>query len=239
MAELEERLERAFTNYDIAIKDRVSIMRFLDLIKLKDEETYKHSIRCGIMASLIGEFMHLDPKALFFTGALHDVGKALIPPKILKKRAGFDEKDYEVMKQHPQFTYDLLSGIHDFSANVGVRHHRFQENRYPITLPNPDVGFSDRTLTIIDFYARLIALADFYIALDRDNDKFSSTSEPMNEDKKRRIILERNLDLKYLINSLYNAGIFGEQRREKIIRPINNNEIDDIKEYFMRFRIQK
>ncbi|PIZ05396.1 MAG: hypothetical protein COY57_07540, partial [Flavobacteriales bacterium CG_4_10_14_0_8_um_filter_32_5] len=87
---------------EISGEHEESVKNYLNVLKAKDEATYEHSIRVGLLASRIGRHMHLDEKALFFAGTLHDIGKTLIDPETLQKTEGFDDKDMAEMKKHPE-----------------------------------------------------------------------------------------------------------------------------------------
>ena len=42
---------------------------------------------------------------------LHDIGKIAIPDSILLKAGPLDEREWDVMRQHPQYAYNLLYPI--------------------------------------------------------------------------------------------------------------------------------
>jgi HD-GYP domain-containing protein (c-di-GMP phosphodiesterase class II) len=71
MLTLEQELEASLDRFKVKEQDKESIKNHLSLLKAKDNATYEHSIRVGILAGKIGEYMHLDPKALLFAGTLH------------------------------------------------------------------------------------------------------------------------------------------------------------------------
>jgi len=210
MATLEERLEGAFTELEISKENQDSVKAYLEILKLKDKETYEHSIRVGLLALRIARHTHHDPKALFFAGVLHDVGKALIPPEVLKKKEGFNNQDMETMKKHPLYSYYLLNGVHDFSAQIAIRHHKNQEKGYPQNLPKPEKPFSHNTILMINYYSRIISLVDFYDAMNfRNNEKFGK--KKLSPEEAKAILLMNNRDQKHLIQDLYANGIFGEE----------------------------
>lgn len=210
MVTLEEQLEGAFVELDIAQKHRNSVKVYLDVLRAKDTATYEHCIRVGLLTARMARHMHLDAKALFFAGTLHDIGKTLIEPELLQKTEGFDEKDMGQMKKHPEYSYKLLRGVHEFSAEIVLRHHRFQKDGYPRRLPKQKVGFSKNTLLMIDFFARMLSLADFYDAISlRVNDKFGEKRK-LDEPEIKSIMLMKNHDQRRLIEDLYVNGIFGE-----------------------------
>lgn len=213
MATLEEMLGNAYIELGVSEQNKGSINAFLAVIKQKDVATYEHSVRVGLLSKMIAQHMHLDQNALFYAGTLHDVGKALIEPEILKKTEKFDERDMEQMRKHVEYSYQLLRGVHEFSAEIALRHHLFQEKGYPKKLPKPKVAYSGNTQLMINFYARLLSLADFYDALTtRDNDKHGEKRQ-IGAKEAKQIMLGKNKDQRYLIEGLYKAGIFGQQQQ--------------------------
>ena len=206
---LEDQINASFHDLQVAEAHRASVWNFLGVLREKDQPTYEHSIRVGLLGSRIATRMLLDPKALLFPGTLHDFGKTLVPREILQKTEGFTEQDMRKMRKHPMYGYLILREIHPFSAEVLLRHHRHQENGYPKKLPKPLVKFSDNTLLMIDFYSRLLALSDFYDALTtRANEKFGGRKN-LDENEAKSILLAKNPDLKYTIGQLYKNGILG------------------------------
>lgn len=206
---LEDQINASFHDLQVAEAHRASVWNFLGVLREKDQPTYEHSLRVGLLGSRIATRMLLDPKALLFPGTLHDFGKTLVPREILQKTEGFTEQDMRKMRKHPMYGYLILREIHPFSAEVLLRHHRHQENGYPKKLPKPLVKFSDNTLLMIDFYSRLLALSDFYDALTtRANEKFGGRKN-LDENEAKSILLAKNPDLKYTIGQLYKNGILG------------------------------
>ena len=151
MASLEEMLGSTYEELGVSEQNKGSINAFLAIIKLKDIPTYEHNVRVGLLSKRIAQHMHLDPNALFYAGTLHDVGKALIPPETLKKTEGFDANDMALMKKHVEYSYQLLRGVHEFSAEIALRHHYFQEKGYPKKLPKPKVAYSGNTQLMINY----------------------------------------------------------------------------------------
>ena len=90
---------------------------------------------------------HLNIKALFYAGALHDIGKALTDPNVLKKIDGFTVQDMKEMKKHVEYSYRLLRGFYEYTAEIVRLHHYFQENGYGVRMPASKIPFSKNTKT--------------------------------------------------------------------------------------------
>ena len=213
--ELEQELESRFEELGIKSEHRESVLDYLAVLKRRDVESYNHCLRVAVLGTRIARHMHLDEKVLLFSGVLHDIGKSLLEPELLRKTEGFNERDMREMKKHPLYSYYLLRGIHEFSAEVILRHHEWQENSYPKKLPSSRINFSKNSKLMIDFYARILSLADFYDAItSRVNDKFGEKRK-LSEEEAKAIMLMKNSDQRLLIEDLYLAGIFGNYQ-EKI-----------------------
>lgn len=210
METLDQKLEEYFMDLEISEDQQDSLRLYLGLLKNKDIPTWEHSIRVGLKGVEVAEFTHImDPRALFYSGLLHDVGKCLTDDSSLKKTEGFDEKDMQEIKKHPLDGYRLLKGIHDFAARVLLYHHYFSGEGYPKRIPPTDIDFSKGTEVNILFYARVLSLIDFYDAMmNRENSKFGDTPKKMSREKGKKIILEANSDQSYLLNQLYDAKLF-------------------------------
>ena len=207
---IDSLLDKAFDDLEIDEKNRTSVKAYLQIVRNRDEETYEHSVRVALKGMEVAELLELDPKALFYAGCLHDVGKAETDPDSLKKKKGFNDKDKKELKKHPLAGYRMLRGIHDFSAEILKSHHVYQKDGYPKNMPKSKVEFSKGTEVMIAYYSRLLGLIDFYDAMShRKNDKFSPGKPRLpTKEEGKKILLDANKDQERLINSLYDKGIF-------------------------------
>lgn len=128
------------------------------------DATYLHSMNVGVVAALLGKWLgwsKQDQKLLNLCGIFHDTGKLLIPAHIIKKPGRLTDDEYEIMKKHPLYGYNLLkeAGVDEVIARAALMHHeRCDGKGYPI-------GYkSDK----IDKYSKVIAIADVYEAMTAD-----------------------------------------------------------------------
>lgn len=92
---------------------------------------------------------------------LHDVGKIAIPDRILLKPGPLTEEEWAVMKLHPVYAYEWLSGIPFLKKALEVpyaHHERWDGSGYPRGLKGLEIPLS----------ARIFAVADVYDALTSD-----------------------------------------------------------------------
>lgn len=174
-------------------------------LREKNEHTYRHylhMLRVGLLAREIGKFMHHEEKPLLFAGALHDLGKAQSPTEVLGKTCGWHGGDAARMRPHVMDGYRVLRGRFDFTAEIIVLHHRFQMNGYPKKLPFPLHTYDEATKLLIMEYGRILAIADYYDALHREDKGISLNAESV-----RERMFEGNKDRTKLIEALYKEGI--------------------------------
>ena len=137
------------------------LLSLLNIMKERDDVIFHHSINVALLASMLGNMIHMDEKDLntLKVGAiLHDVGKLAIPQKILSNANKLNEKDFAVVQTHPNKGFDLLSkqDVPAVIKNIALQHHeRCDGSGYPNGLTSKD----------IDKYAKIIAIVDCYEAM--------------------------------------------------------------------------
>lgn len=145
-----------------AITESDAVAIDISQLKTSDEYTFKHSVDVASLAMIIGKKYGLSPAQVSdigVAGLLHDVGKSKIPNDILNKPAKLSDEEFDLMKNHSLYGYQILSDSHSFSQDIlaGVlQHHEKMNGRgYPMNV------HGDR----IHRYARIISVADVFDAL--------------------------------------------------------------------------
>jgi putative nucleotidyltransferase with HDIG domain len=204
---LEIQLSQAFEELKVKSQDETDIRNFLELIKQKDSYTHGHSIRVALLAVKIGEFVGIDRRPLLFAGLLHDLGKLNIPDELLKKTSKWTDEELQTIRQHVIDGYEMIKGRFGFTAEVILLHHEFQEHEYPEELPLYLHNYSPETQALIFKCARVLALADVYDALHREDSKFGE-KRIFSGAEVRDEMSKSNPDQRDLIENLYKEGIF-------------------------------
>jgi len=126
-----------------------------------DEYLQRHSINVSLLNGLIGQWMGLSKDSidrLVLIGLLHDCGKTQIPPSILNKPGKLSGIEYEVMKMHPLYSYDLLS---DFSESIryaaSSHHERLNGTGYPRRLSDEEITQESRISAVSDIYDAMVS----------------------------------------------------------------------------------
>ncbi len=183
------------------------LVRYLKLLDLKDKETRDHSARVALLAKDIAEHVGLDPRIAFTAGYFHDLGKAGISDETLKRKTGWSDFDRKEMDKHTIFSYELVKHLSSILAEIIVRHHSFQERKSPEKLPAYLHDYDDDVKRKIDQAGRVLALADFYDAAHRMNDRSGGMGANVGEEIKKKM-LRMNKDQEALIEELYEKGVF-------------------------------
>jgi len=208
MTSSEQVLNDAFESEGIAQNHRDDIKVYLQILKNRDQKTYEHSIRVGVLASKIAIYAAqpgISAKMLLWAGLLHDIGKALVPPAVLTKTSNFTKEDFAAMEPHVQYGWDMLNNVHDWTAHIIVRHHQFGPNPYPAELPPLPDYLSDKA-EMIQTASRLLAMADYYDAMmHRNNDK--NGTKPLKPKQRREIYMKDNTDMRWLAELLESMGV--------------------------------
>ncbi len=131
-------------------------------IKKKDNYTYNHSLSVAVWSAIIGRHLGLDKdtlKALALGGSLIDVGKLNIDDALLSKPQRLTENEFNEIKQHVQYSMDLVNREGRASPLImqiiATHHERHDGSGYP-------EGLSGRAIPLL---GRIVSLADSYDAM--------------------------------------------------------------------------
>ncbi|GAA0355957.1 HD-GYP domain-containing protein [Bacillus horti] len=150
-----------------------------------NEHTYRHTIGVGVLSTLIGKWIRLPQKDLAhltMAATLHDIGKSKIPDEILNKPGRLTNDEYELVKKHTIFGYELIKntvGATHRMALTALQHHEREDGGgYPFRLKSNK----------IDFFSKVVAVADIFHAMsseraDREAIPFYQVIDQMSEDK--------------------------------------------------------
>ena len=156
LSEIESVLEKS--------RNPLHLLEMMQCMRGYDDLTYTHSINVALISNVIGTWMNLghdDIETLMIAGMLHDIGKLRIPPEIIQKPGRLTDEEYEIVKKHPQYGYDILStkNLNPKIKLVALQHHeRYDGKGYPYGLKGNE----------IDLFSGIVAIADVYDAMTAD-----------------------------------------------------------------------
>ncbi|MDO8283863.1 MAG: response regulator [Rhodoferax sp.] len=148
---------------EILARERETVFRLCKAAEYRDPETGAHILRMAHYSQLIARGLGLsitDQDLLLEAAPMHDIGKVGIADKILLKPGRLDADEFEVMKQHAIYGYELLHGsssrVLQAGAEIARGHHeKFDGSGYPGGIAGSD----------IPIFSRIVAVADVFDAL--------------------------------------------------------------------------
>jgi len=148
---------------EIVARERETVVRLCRAAEYRDPETGAHIIRMAHFSQLIARELGMsvaEQELLLESAPLHDIGKVGIADKILLKPGRLDFDEFEIMKQHAIYGYELLQGsssrVLQAGAEIARGHHeKFDGSGYPLGLSGSD----------IPIFSRIVAVADVFDAL--------------------------------------------------------------------------
>jgi putative nucleotidyltransferase with HDIG domain len=126
-----------------------------------DGETRQHSDTVVEVARKTGASMGLEPVELLeleLAALLHDVGKLRVPREILRKAGPLSESEESLMRNHPAWGAELVSGVPGLQAiALIVRHHheRVDGTGYPSRLSGVRIPVASRIMAVCDAYGAM------------------------------------------------------------------------------------
>jgi PAS domain S-box-containing protein len=151
-------------NQDLSEAYENTIVGWVMALDLRDHETEGHTQRVTEMTVRLARSLGCTDEEIVHIrrGAqLHDIGKMGIPDEILLKPGPLTEQEWEIMRRHPQYAYQMLSPIGYLNQALIIpyyHHERWDGSGYPQGLKGEE----------IPLFARLFAVVDVWDALSSD-----------------------------------------------------------------------
>lgn len=151
------------------MRKMVDIQPFRDILLIMAihlDDPYKflihHSVNVAIFSLKMGANLGLNKDQqlrIVMAALLHDVGTALIPEKIIHKKDRLNQQEFQIFRERPKYSYDILASFgdkHAYLAECALQvYERIDGSGYPQGLKGDE----------IHEYAQIIGLVDIYEAL--------------------------------------------------------------------------
>jgi len=139
------------------------ITSIIKIMEMYDLYTKGHSENVAEIASAIAKEMNLSKKTIkntYWSGLVHDIGKLLIPIKILNKKDKLTDKEFELIKEHPVLgsraleSFNLLKPI---ARYVKYHHERWDGRGYPEGLRENEIPLISQILSVADAWDAMLS----------------------------------------------------------------------------------
>ena len=165
-AQLEQRVEHRTReviglNADLTSAYDATIEGWSRALDLRDRETEGHCRRVTDLTLALAQAMGLPSADLvqIRRGALlHDIGKMGIPDAILLKPGPLDDREWEIMRRHPVYAYEMLSPIEFLRPALAIpycHHEKWDGTGYPHGLCGEEIPLSARLFAVVDVWDAL------------------------------------------------------------------------------------
>ncbi|MGG1664627.1 HD-GYP domain-containing protein [Brevibacillus sp. NRS-1366] len=130
-----------------------------------DSYAYEHAVAVGIISYMIAKWIKVPEKEwmqVALAGTLLDIGKTKIDRRVLQKPGKLTAEEFEEMKKHTVYGYQIIKSSHGLSEGVALaalqHHEREDGSGYPLGL----LGSK------LHLYSKITAVADVYHAMCSD-----------------------------------------------------------------------
>lgn len=132
-----------------------ALLRTLDL---RDEMTARHSASVARFARAIAQRAGMsrgEEELVHIAALLHDIGKFILPDRILKADEPLTEDDWMLIRRHPQQGARVVSAMDGYGpvAEIILAHHeRIDGKGYPRGLTGDEIPEAARIISVADTY---------------------------------------------------------------------------------------
>lgn len=156
-----ETLRRQMPEQEIVLTEKDGILLFhmiAQIIDYKSNFTKEHTTQIANKAWYLSNYYGYDKKVrseVYQAAALHDIGKLFIPVFILEKPGKLNDEEFQIIKSHAAYTWDVLRSIRGFeqiAVWASDHHEKLDGSGYPFGKTGAELDFNSRLLACLDIY---------------------------------------------------------------------------------------
>jgi PAS domain S-box-containing protein len=150
-------------NVELGLAYNATIEGWSRALDLRDKETEGHTQRVADLTYRLARSMGIRENQLvqIHRGALlHDIGKMAIPDRILLKEGNLTPEEWEIMRMHTIYAYELLSPIAYLRPALDIpyaHHERWDGTGYPRGLKGEEIPLAARIFSVVDVWDALLS----------------------------------------------------------------------------------
>jgi HAMP domain-containing protein len=143
-------------------------------LEMRNNETLDHTKRAAQITERLARTMGLPEDSLIHVRRgvlLHDIGKMAIPDSILLKPGPLTDEEWQLMRRHPEFAYEMLFPIEFLRAALDIpycHHEHWDGSGYPRGLRGDEIPLSARIFAVIDVWDALTSRRPYHPPFTRE-----------------------------------------------------------------------
>lgn len=155
----QERLKH--TNEDLLSAYDATIEGWAKALELREKETEGHSERTLFMTIILAEKLHIEREQMEHIRRgvlLHDIGKMVVPDRILQKPGPLSDEEWQIIREHPLYSIKMLSHIDFLQPAMAIpcyHHEKWDGSGYPIGLKGEEIPLAARLFALVDVWDAL------------------------------------------------------------------------------------
>lgn len=159
----EEDVKESFQPLVENFRAERDVVSLLLLLNSQDDYTYQHSVQVGMLSYYIARWLGWNEEETVRAGKagfLHDIGKCKIAEAILNKPSKLSDEEYEEIKNHPAYGFEILKSSFNDSviALAALQHHERMDGKgYPNGLTREEIHPMARIVAVADVYSAMIS----------------------------------------------------------------------------------
>jgi putative nucleotidyltransferase with HDIG domain len=148
-----ERRSRQLASFQVGMLS--AMLRTLDL---RDQMTARHSAAVARYSRAIAQragYSRQEEELVHIAALLHDIGKFILPDRILKANVPLTDEDWMLIRRHPQQGARVVSSLDGYGpvAEIILAHHeRIDGKGYPRGLAGEEIPELARIISVADTY---------------------------------------------------------------------------------------
>jgi len=141
-------------------------------LSAKDYYTLGHAARVSAYMTLLGSELGWSEDRLAEVqdaAYLHDIGKIAVSDRVLLKTGPLNSEEWELMRQHPGISAEIVRPLFNHELTKAVRHHheRFDGSGYPDGLAGAAIPLVARAMCLVDAYDAMSCSRPYRAGLTR------------------------------------------------------------------------